>query len=464
MDLPNELILQSIGNLDRSDLKSARLVSRDWSLYSSEYLFDTIYASTQNEDLTVFKAIAQHPILSKCVRTLEYDTATFDTSLSLSAYVERLWCQLDWVELPDHVDDSDPDVNKFVQLLQERPRNRRRRMFYEADAQRLLLGMRFVQEGYADWKRRAEEEMELKADNRFSNDLVQGLSNLTRLQSVRLNGAWFITDTELSFSPSLPKVDYGSPLARQWNIFQAIPMSWHRQPNNTAQGCRRDMPDLYGVASALAVAGKRPRKFECGPTMPPTVFLLPENPEVASAWLSCLGCYTNIHRLELDLDSNNSELVHDKDYIREQGNLKGLQCLLGNAKHLQHLSLSLPRDYSNIPLRARLFRYDHVFPTRIHWPKLVFFSLQNLSLHMEDFVGLFDVESMISLKTLKLGNIELLSGTWEAAIEILKFWPLDLDALCIDQHSFLWHGSPQRRQFVTSESRGLCELAKEEEE
>ena len=267
MDLPNELLLQILSHLNRSDLKNARLVSRTWSLYSSEYLFDTIYASTQKEDLTVFNAVAQHPVLSKCVRTLDYGTVTFDKTLSLSDYVERLWDQLIFnvPYNPDghyaSFDHPDSDVNTLVQLLRERSPS----TDYEADAQRLCLGMHFIQDGYADWKRRAEQEIQLKANNYSSKGIVQGLSNLTRLQSARLNSAWFHSDTKLSSSASLPRVLYGSPLARQWNIFQPFPLEWHGQPDTSAHGCRQGMSELYGVAGALAAAGKTASEFQVQP-------------------------------------------------------------------------------------------------------------------------------------------------------------------------------------------------------
>ena len=162
---------------------------------------------------------------------------------------------------------------------------------------------------------------------------------------------------------------------------------------------------------------------------------------MALSWLSCLSVYTNLHRLELDLDS------YDEPDPRVQGKLKGLQMLLGNAKHLQCLWLSLPRDYANTPRRPRGFRYDNIFPAFFEWPKLVALSVHNISLHMKDFIYLFAYEKT-NLKVLEIGNIELLSGTWEAAIEVLKTWPMDLISFCINFHELLWDSGPKRRNFI----------------
>ena len=46
MYLPNEILLQLLRSLVKSDLKAAWLVSNSWCSCSSEYLFDTIYVST----------------------------------------------------------------------------------------------------------------------------------------------------------------------------------------------------------------------------------------------------------------------------------------------------------------------------------------------------------------------------------------------------------------------------------
>lgn len=450
MNLPNELLLQITSHITRSDLKNARLVSKTWSLYSSEYLFDKIYVSTQDEDFNIFKAISQHPVLSKCVRTLEYDPVTFDTTLSLSDYVKKLWHQLacvvrrDRSAHHDRFDDSDCDVKWLVQMLRMRPTSEVGLMAFEREAQSLCLGMHFIQEGYADWGRRAKREIELKANESFAHNMLEGLRNLTRLQSVRLNNAWSFLDTELSDSASRPKVRYGSPLARQWNIFEVFPVNGFWGPRAIGDGYSQGIADFHNLAWALSHAEKHPRTLKC-PDIPPTAFLLPETPKASRTWLSWFAVYTNLRRLELNLDFR-----ADEPDFWEQRNLENLQWLLGNVKNLQHLRLSLPWDYMNSPKRARLFRYDNVFPARVHWPKLEFLSVQNLSLHMKDFVRLFSCRTTRKLEQLEIGNIELLSGTWESAIEILNSWPMDLVTFRIYEDSFLWDGSPQRRQFITS--------------
>ena len=70
MDIPNKIILQIFQLLEKSDLKSARLVKKTWTVVAAKLLFDQVYVSPHSENLEVFTAIAQHPLLSQCIKTL----------------------------------------------------------------------------------------------------------------------------------------------------------------------------------------------------------------------------------------------------------------------------------------------------------------------------------------------------------------------------------------------------------
>ena len=83
--------------------------------------------------------------------------------------------------------------------------------------------MRFIQEGYTDWRRQAAQETELKLRQEFMVGLLQGVRKLGRLQTVRLSGVWPSPRSKLSFIATIPKVDYGSSLARQWSVFEPFP-------------------------------------------------------------------------------------------------------------------------------------------------------------------------------------------------------------------------------------------------
>ena len=89
MQLPRELRDEILKLLDKTDLKTVRLISKDWSVCTSHYLFDRIYWSPQDLDLEVFQNIASRPELATCVRELVYDGSQF-VELSEEEYFKLL--------------------------------------------------------------------------------------------------------------------------------------------------------------------------------------------------------------------------------------------------------------------------------------------------------------------------------------------------------------------------------------
>ena len=77
MQLPRELEWEILKNLDKTDLKAVRLVSKDWSLCALRYLFERIYWSPQDLDLEVFQNIARRTELASCVKELVFDGSQF---------------------------------------------------------------------------------------------------------------------------------------------------------------------------------------------------------------------------------------------------------------------------------------------------------------------------------------------------------------------------------------------------
>ena len=93
MNLPNEIILQILRSLEKCDLKSARPVSSTWTALAAEFLFDQAYVSVHPKNLEVFNSIAQHPLLSQCIKTLIYDAVNFVEPCTKDDYFRRLMGQ-----------------------------------------------------------------------------------------------------------------------------------------------------------------------------------------------------------------------------------------------------------------------------------------------------------------------------------------------------------------------------------
>ena len=123
MHLPNELVLEVVYYLEKRDLKTIRLVSKLWSAYASEFLFDKIYKSLRKEDLESFEAIYNDPLPRKCVKTLEYDAIGFSTELTKDEYMEGLWTQILPMTITNNSESQTPfdcpdsQINEFVEII-----------------------------------------------------------------------------------------------------------------------------------------------------------------------------------------------------------------------------------------------------------------------------------------------------------------------------------------------------------
>ena len=81
--LPNGILLAVTQFLEKSDLKSLRLVTMQSSFCAAVPLFDRVYISQAQEDLEIFKAISNRSIHSKSVREIIYDCSELSSEYSL---------------------------------------------------------------------------------------------------------------------------------------------------------------------------------------------------------------------------------------------------------------------------------------------------------------------------------------------------------------------------------------------
>ena len=113
-DLPNEILLEIFQHTEKRDLKSVRLVNKQWSYSSVDHLFTKVFVSLHRLNLEVFEKITQHPIFRTTVRTLEYDTIYFSPTLTLLEYA-RTMCddELKHIRNYEGIGPSHDDSNRF---------------------------------------------------------------------------------------------------------------------------------------------------------------------------------------------------------------------------------------------------------------------------------------------------------------------------------------------------------------
>ena len=192
MHIPNEIILQALQDLPRTDLKAARLVSKQWSSCATRFLFDVLYISPHKTNINVFQSIVQHPVLRGCVTKLVYDGIGFSTKLTYSQYFERLWKQMNRAtsrlrkpyEIPDF------QISRAIELSRL-PTSRRGRLPGSERWSNLLpqqtlrmaeeecSDFEFIKAGYRNWQENALHEQKCMEKGSILRILIEGFKNVS---------------------------------------------------------------------------------------------------------------------------------------------------------------------------------------------------------------------------------------------------------------------------------------------
>ena len=424
MSFPSELVSMSLQYLNKSDLKNARLVSKQWSGCASECLFTKLFVSPHRLNLEGFVAIAQDPRLSKCVQELEYDATHFSPYITISQYFEILWHQT-WKDASIKelgLKGSDTEIHYFVNLLNNHGQNRDRSDQMMAKAWVPCCGLAFIHWGYWKWMEEARFEKNCIERNTFLKTLVSGLQNLNHLRSVKLRGKW----------PYRAKVrPQGSPLARAWNQFHARPGGVIAGSGIKGSKTIEDFRILTFALSKAGITGGRDLSIECN--LPPPTFRSTID-QTHDFMGNGVSVYSRLEKLKLSL----AGWCADPSVVL-YSDLHGVGRMLESMMALKQLEIELPDDHANGP--PVYFPYQMVFPKNGRWPQLTTFTVRNLAITTEDLVILFEMR-MPSLSHLAFGNISLLVGQWEGIVEYLRI-SNRLSSFHIPPVTFLLHNRHQ---------------------
>ena len=411
----------SLQYLNKSDLKNARLVSKQWSGCASEYLFTKLFVSPHRLNLEGFVTIAQDPRLSKCVRELEYDAVHFKPYTTISQYFKILWRRegINTSIKEYGLEKPEPEIQCYLTFrndLEESPKKLKEMMM--AKAWSACYGFAFIQGGYWKWMEEARFEKECTEQKTFLKALISGLQNLTRLKTVKLRGNW----------PSSVKHDgQGSPLARSWSPLHAHP-GGIVGTGFTAFKPVEDFRNLTFALSKARVTAISDLCIEC--PLPPPAFRtgLDQTPGFMGAGMSV---YARLDNLKLALPGWCAD--SSVDFYCD---LHKVSRMLGSLTTLKRLELELPDDYINDPVFY--FPYSVMFPKDGHWPRLTTFAVRNLAIGTKDLVTLF-IKKMPSVRHLAFANIHLSDGIWEGMVEFLRILHR-LSSFSIATDTFLLHG------------------------
>ena len=246
---------------------------------------------------------------------------------------------------------------------------------------------------------------------------------LDHLSILRLNDGWPDLGN-LQDNVEVPAHYSGSPLARSWGYFDATPLDWSWGPAGP-YGLGLRPPEyiaFWAITVALSASEKRIRTFELGSGIDPATF---DTQSIANEGFILYGvdAFERLKELRLDIACG-----HDESRDPDRHDIfSGLRILLSRICNLEKLEIFLTQEdfdpfdqqYSLGPLGSWL-TYEYIFPKTGVWPHLRTLAVGDMRIRDEELIHLLFAR-MPSLQHLKMKNMDLLQGTWESVIEVLKF-------------------------------------------
>ena len=409
--LPHELKVAVLARLDKRDLKTVRLVSREWGALATSPLFDRVYISCRAPDLEVFRNVTRHPVISTGVRELVYDGSVFIKDLSFREYFGKVLEAVHYLAQPwqsdKHFDSTDAQINGFCRDCHMRDPDISK--LYESHGKDT-----FLVEGYQIYRGHSAFEWQNIESGSLYDDLSMGLGSLKGLRSVVFDHSFwdFAYHCNKFFkmptSNNLYWTSSGSPLSRIWNSFHLGPVGWQLLPDLDV-GRSRITAQFHMLTRAIRATNKELTSLQtldhdgCLPHQALTVSTLTNSDfghfTTAYSGLRCLNI-----RIAADSADHKDALTVLPDFLKQ-------------TYALERLSLEFSIDDFHHSLAPK-YRYDEIFPAIGSWPELEELSLINVAIGGWDLLML--VFGRARVRRLELGMIDLLDGTWEGVIEGLR--------------------------------------------
>ena len=422
--LPTELKAAVLAQLDKRDLKTVRLLSKEWNALATGPLFDRVYISCRAKDMEVFKNVTRHPVISTGIRELVYDGSLFARDMDIKEYFWHLYGELPWItkglgselfncandEINGFVEDFDNEAIKNNPNRHENFCSRREnfcsRHFHDE----------FIVEGHKNYQNFAEAERLALGNGLFLWRLWDGVGRLNNLRSVVLSSClwtYCLHEDECTGSvrPStLHGPESGSPLVRSWNPFHLRPFSWDHE--ELEDECRLICKHFHTVTSAISQTRPKIKSFEIpihsglGGGLPPQALIQPTMTN--DHFTRTLHAYSGLEVLNISINAGKDGGSDDP------GALASLPRMLQQMTGLKSLNLKLSKFMYRNPNRtdtSDYYTYQQVFPRLALWPKLTELSITGLAIGGWDLTFLLGERAKV--KDLTLRCIELIDGTWE---------------------------------------------------
>ena len=104
-NLPEELLVQVLGYLPKSDLKSARLTCSQIARTGAEWLFQRVYFAPRKSAIETFINIYSNPVFARTVTELIYDGRLFSSEFTTYKSYEEAFDAFMVIQFPDDFGD-----------------------------------------------------------------------------------------------------------------------------------------------------------------------------------------------------------------------------------------------------------------------------------------------------------------------------------------------------------------------
>ena len=412
--LPAELKAAVLAQLDKRDLKTVRLVSKEWNALATRPLFDRVYVSCRAKDMEVFTNVTRHPVISTGIRELVYDGSLFAKDLDIEEYFWRFHRYLDWISselVSGRSNCANDEINGIVEDYNSLP---------GTDVCSRHIHDEIIVEGHRIHQNYAEAERLVLGNGSFLSRLCDGVGRLDNLRSVVLNS--FLWEyclfqeecTGCLRHSTLHGPESGSPLVRSWNPFHLRPFAWDRC-SELEDDCRLICEHFHTVTAAISETRRNIKSFEIsersgfGSGLPPQALIQPTMTD--DHLIRTLYAYSGLEVLNISIDAGEQggsdhpeALASLPRMLQQMTGLKSLTLILSKCICLRDPGRANTSD-------LEYYTYQQVFPTLALWPKLTKLSITELAIGGRDLMFLLGVQAKV--KDLTLRYIKLLDGTWE---------------------------------------------------
>lgn len=411
-DLPDELLVEVLGYLPKSDLKSARLASTRYGRIGAQWLFQRVYFAPRKSVIEIFLNISANPTFARTVTELVYDGRLFLPELvAYRPYKEAFDANIPHTYIPDRhgVDERDTADADLVGDG-SRPTNnadsdgtplsrsatRRREVYHETLANHLV-----------HYTRLFEQQQCILGDQKDYEALLTGLTNLPHITTVTILDKSFRCSerTLLGIGDHVPFItrpwyEMGMVLPAQW------PQNMHREH---AVGNKWDVRGVQNLIRAVSVHCRKLTGLDLASvssSAPITFFEMDEDVYDAACKMA-----QRLTSLKLNLHISMSDSAED---MQEQ--YEGLEGFLSQAKELRCLEI--------------MGRLDFKYINHTVWPHLETLNLEHLGLNAAELKVMMQAHKG-TLRDLEFCNVYMYGGEgWaDAAKEMGKY--LRLRRICV---------------------------------